>query len=113
MDSKKIITIDLIAVILYAIFGGFLFFLGAVTGEDALFQNITIYRLTLVLIPIHIIVGIACSILLHKREWTKHKFQISKRLVIANIVIILAPYVVPCVIGIIEILICAIEWLIG
>ena len=105
MSSKKTIAIDLAAFILYAILGGFLFFRGGVTGEDALFQNITIYRLSLVLIPIHIIVGIACSILLHKREWTKHRFQISKRLMIVNIVIILLPYVVPWIISLIEFLI--------
>lgn len=105
MSSKKITAIDLTAFILYAIIGGCLFFLGAVTGEDALFQDIPIYRLTLVLIPIHIIVGIACSIYLHKRELTKHKFQISKRLMIANIVIILVPYVVPWIISLIDFLI--------
>ena len=105
MSSKKITAIDLTAFILYAIIGGCLFFLGAVTGEDALFQNILLYRLSLVLIPIHIIVGIVCSIFLHKREWTKYKFQISKRLMIANILIILFPYVVPWIISLIEFLI--------
>jgi len=105
MSSKKITVIDLTVFILYAILGGFLFFMWGVTGEDALFQDIPIYRLTLVLIPIHIIVGIVCSIFLYKREWTKHKFQISKRLMIANIVIILLPYVVPWIISLIEFLI--------
>lgn len=105
MSNKKITAIDLTVFILYAILGGFLFFIWGVTGEDALFQDITIYRLSLVLIPIHIIVGIACSILLHKREWTKYKFQISKRLMISNIVIILVPYVVPWIISLIEFLI--------
>lgn len=105
MNSKKITAIDLTAFILYAILDDGLFFLGAVTGEDALFQNIPLYRLTLVLIPIHIFIGIECSIFLHKREWAKHKFQISKRLMIVNIVIILLPYVVPWIISLIEILI--------
>ena len=90
---------------MYAILGGFLFFMCGVTGEDALFQNIPLYHLSLLLIPFHIIVGIVCSILLYKKEWTKHKFQISKRLMIANIVIILVPYVVPWIISLIEILI--------
>ena len=105
MSSKKITVIDLTSFVLYAILGGFLFYMWGVTGEDALFQDITIYRLSLVLIPIHIIVGIACSIRLHKREWTKHKFQISKQLMIANIVIILLPYVVPWIISLIYFLI--------
>ena len=105
MSSKKITAIDLTAFILYAILGGFLFFMWGVTGEDALFQNIPLYRLSFVLIPIHIIGGIVSSIFLYKREWTKHKFQISKRLMIANIVIILLPYVVPWIISLIEFLI--------
>lgn len=105
MSSKKTIAIDLAAFILYAILGGFLFFMWGVTGEDALFQNITIYRLSLVLIPIHIVVGIVCSILLYKKEWTKHKFQISKRLMITNIIIILMPYVISWIISLIEFLI--------
>ena len=105
MSNKKITAIDLTVFILYAILGGFLFFIWGVTGEDALFQDITIYRLSLVLIPIHIIVGIACSILLHKREWTKHNFQISKLLMIVNILIILLPYVVSWIISLIEFLI--------
>lgn len=105
MDTKKITAIDLTAFILYAILGGYLFFLGSVTGEDALFQNIPIYRLTLVLMPVHIIIGIVCSIFLYKREWTKHKFQISERLMIVNIVIILVPYVLPWIISLIEFLI--------
>lgn len=105
MNSKKNTAIDLISFILYSILGGFLFFMWGVTGEDALFQDIPIYRLTLVLIPIHIIGGIVSSIFLYKRKWTKHKFQISKRLMIVNIVIILLPYVVPWIISLIEFLI--------
>lgn len=105
MSNKKITAIDLAIFILYAILGGVLFFVWGVTGEDALFQNIPIYRLTLVLIPIHIIVGIACSIFLYKREWTKRKFQIRKRLMIINIVIILLPYILPWIISLIEFLI--------
>ena len=102
MSNKKITIIDLIAFILYAFIGVILFTLWAMTGEDNLFQNITPYRLSLVLIPIHIIVGIVCSILLYKREWTKHKFQISKRLMVANIVIVLLPYIIPWVISFVE-----------
>ena len=105
MSSKKIAVIDLTVFILYAILGGGLFLLGAVTGEDALFQNIPLYRLTLVLIPIHIFIGIECSIYLHKREWTKYKFRISKQLMLANIVIVMLPYVVPWIISLIEFLI--------
>ena len=105
MSSKKFTIIDLTAFILYALIGAALFTLWAMTGEDNLFQNITLYRLSFVLIPIHIIVGVVCSILLYKREWTKHKFQISKRLMVVNIVIVLLPYVIPWLISFIEFLI--------
>lgn len=55
MSSKKITVIDLTSFVLYAILGGFLFYMW-----DALFQDITLCHLTLVLIPIHFIVGIVC-----------------------------------------------------
>ncbi len=93
MKKSQVITIVDIAVYLINDLLAWLIIIWFdMTGYDCKFQDLTFHRILLLIAIVHIVLSIFFSVFFYRKERTRYKIRIGKKLLIYDIVMTLIPY---------------------